>query len=141
MKVICYPDPNIKPKQNATHIINFFGILGCIKVSALGKDESKEQEGKFNVVRHYFDYPYFSRIVNPKFFEKELNDEERKFTRRIISLWLCFAILSTASIVSLYLAYQNQKSKKSAYGVSLCINSIINFGYHMFYRSFIVGVF
>ncbi|MDR2547997.1 MAG: hypothetical protein LBC34_00595 [Rickettsiales bacterium] len=112
MKVICYPDPNIKPEKNAKHIINFFGILGCVKVNALGEDESKEQKGEFNAVKHYFDYPYFSRIVNPTFFQKELNDEERKFTRRIISLWLCFAILSTASIVSLYLAYQNQKSKK-----------------------------
>lgn len=81
MKVICYLDPNIKPEKDAKHIINFFGILGCIKVNALGKDESKEQEGKFNIVRHYFDYPYFSRIVNPKLFQKELDDEEKKFTR------------------------------------------------------------
>ncbi|WCR59368.1 MAG: hypothetical protein PG978_000804 [Wolbachia endosymbiont of Ctenocephalides felis wCfeF] len=124
MKVICYPDPNIKPKQNATHIINFFGILGCIKVNALGKDESKEQEGKSNVVRHYFDYPYFSRIVNPQLFQKELNDEEKKFTRRIVSLWLCFAILSTASIVSLYLAYQNQKSKKVLTGLA-CASTVL----------------
>ncbi|MDR3131832.1 MAG: hypothetical protein LBU02_01915 [Rickettsiales bacterium] len=124
MKVICYTDPNIKPKQNATHIINFFGILGCIKVNALGKDESKEQEGEFNVVRHYFGYPYFSRIVNPKLFQKELNDEERKFTRKIISLWLCFAILSTVSIVSLYLAYQNQKSKKVLTGLA-CASTVL----------------
>ncbi|MDG7055623.1 MAG: hypothetical protein LJD31_03765 [Wolbachia endosymbiont of Menacanthus eurysternus] len=53
MKVICYPDPNIKPEKNARHIINFFGILGCIKINVLGKDESKKQEG--NVVKHYFD--------------------------------------------------------------------------------------
>ena len=124
MKVICYPDPNIKPEKDAKHIINFFGILGCIKVNALGKDESKEQEGKFNIVRHYFDYPYFSRIVNPKLFQKELDDEEKKFTRRIVSLWLCFAILSTASIVSLYLAYQNRKSKKVLTGLA-CASTVL----------------
>ncbi|MGL9718310.1 MAG: alpha/beta hydrolase family protein [Wolbachia sp.] len=122
MKVICYPDPNIKPEKNARHIINFFGVLGCIKINALGKDESKEQEG--NVVKHYFDYPYFSRIVNPKLFKKELDDEEKKFTRRIVSLWLCFAILSTASIVSLYLAYQNQKSKKVLTGLA-CASAVL----------------
>ncbi|MDG7052963.1 MAG: hypothetical protein LKM45_03705 [Wolbachia endosymbiont of Alcedoecus sp.] len=54
-------------------------ILGCIKINALGKDEYKKQEG--NVVKHYFDYPYFSRIVNPEFFQEELNDEEKKFPR------------------------------------------------------------
>nr|WP_250778554.1 hypothetical protein [Wolbachia pipientis] len=122
MKVICYPDPNIKPEKNARHIINFFGILGCIKINALGKDKSKEQEG--NVIKHYFDYPYFSRIVNPEFFQEELDDEEKKFTRRIISLWLCFAILSTASIVSLYLAYQNQKSKKVLTGLA-CTSAVL----------------
>jgi len=124
MKVICYPDPNIKQKQNAKHIINFFGILGCIKINALGKDAPKKQEGEFNVVRHYFDYPYFSRIINPELFQKELDDEEKKFTRRIVSLWLCFAILSTASIVSLYLAYQNQKSKKVLMGLA-CASTVL----------------
>ncbi|MDR1139667.1 MAG: hypothetical protein LBJ80_04610 [Rickettsiales bacterium] len=124
MKVICYPDPNIKPKQNAKHIINFFGILGCVKVNALDKDALKKQEGEFNTVKHYFDYPYFSSIVNPESFQEELNDEEKKFTRRIVSLWLCFAILSTASIVSLYLAYQNQKSKKVLTGLA-CASTVL----------------
>ncbi|XP_029675928.1 uncharacterized protein LOC115243249 [Formica exsecta] len=57
------------------------------------------------------------KIVNPESFQKELNAEEKKFNRRIVSLWLCFAISSTASIVSLYLAYQNQKSKKERFVV------------------------
>ncbi|MCA4775441.1 hypothetical protein IHO40_05175 [Wolbachia endosymbiont of Mansonella ozzardi] len=118
MKVICYLDPNIKQEKNVRYTINFFGILGCIKINALGKDKSKEQEGKFYVVKHYFDYPYFSRIVNPEFFQEELNDEEKKFTRKIISLWLCFAILFTASTVPLYSAYQNQKSKKVLMGLA-----------------------
>ncbi|MGX9891638.1 alpha/beta hydrolase family protein [Wolbachia endosymbiont of Protocalliphora sialia] len=110
MKVIYHTIGNIKPEETAKHVINFFGVLQCIKVNALGKDAPKEQESK--LVKHYFDYPYFSRIINPEFFQKELNDEERKFNRIILSLWLCSAILSTASIISLYLAYQNQKSKK-----------------------------
>lgn len=110
MKVIYHTIGNIKPEETAKHVINFFGVLQCIKVNALGKGAPKEQESK--LVKHYFDYPYFSRIINPEFFQKELNDEERKFNRIILSLWLCSAILSTASIISLYLAYQNQKSKK-----------------------------
>lgn len=110
MKVIYHTIGNIKPEETAKHVINFFGVLQCIKVNALGKDAPKEQESK--LVKHYFDYPYFSRIINPEFFQKELNDEERKFNRIILSLWLCSAILSIASIISLYLAYQNQKSKK-----------------------------
>ncbi|XP_011860593.1 PREDICTED: uncharacterized protein LOC105557843 [Vollenhovia emeryi] len=85
------------------------------RVNALGKGAPNGQESK--LVKHYFDYPYFSRIVNPEFFQKELNAEGKKFNRRIVSLWLCFAILSTASIVSLYLAYQNQKSKKKRFVV------------------------
>ncbi|WP_425386039.1 alpha/beta hydrolase family protein [Wolbachia endosymbiont (group A) of Barypeithes pellucidus] len=115
MKVIYHTIGNIKPEETAKHVINFFGVLQCIKVNALGKDAPKEQESK--LVKHYFDYPYFSRIVNPEFFQKELNAEEKKFNRRIVSLWLCSAILSTASIVSLYLAYQNQKSKKVLTGL------------------------
>lgn len=105
MKVIYYTNGNIKPEKNAKHVINFFGVLGCIKVNALGKGAPNGQESK--LVKHYFDYPYFSRIVNPEFFQKELNAEEKKFNRRIVSLWLCSAIFSTASIVSLYLTYQN----------------------------------
>ncbi|WP_255359849.1 hypothetical protein [Wolbachia endosymbiont of Laodelphax striatellus] len=116
MKVIYYTNGNIKREENTKHVVNFFGVLGCIKVNALSKDVSKGQESK--LVKHYFDYPYFSRIVNPEFFQKELNDEERKFNRIILSLWLCSAILSTASIVSLYLAYQNQKSKKVLIGLA-----------------------
>ncbi|MFP3024213.1 hypothetical protein [Wolbachia endosymbiont (group A) of Pogonocherus hispidulus] len=116
MKVIYYTNGNIKPEENAKHVINFFGVLGCIKVNALGKNAPDGQESK--LVKHYFDYPYFSRIVNPKFFREELKAEEKKFNRRIVSLWLCFAILSTASIVSLYLAYQNQKSKKVITGLA-----------------------
>ncbi|MFP3015747.1 MAG: hypothetical protein ACEY3B_05605 [Wolbachia sp.] len=116
MKVIYRTNGNIKPKENTKHIINFFGVLGCIKVNALGKGAPNGQESK--LVKHYFDYPYFSRIVNPEFFQKELNAEEKKFNGRIVSLWLCFAILSTASIVSLYLAYQNQKSKKVLTGLA-----------------------
>lgn len=116
MKVIYYTNGNIKPEENAKHVINFFGVLGCIKVNARGKNPLKGQESK--LVKHYFDYPYFSRIVNPRFFQEELNAEEKKFNRRIISLWLCSAILSTASIVSLYLAYQNQKSKKVLTGLA-----------------------
>ncbi|WP_341812026.1 hypothetical protein [Wolbachia endosymbiont (group A) of Conops quadrifasciatus] len=116
MKVIYYTNGNIRPEENAKHVINFFGVLGCIKVNALGKDAPKGQESK--LVKHYFDYPYFSRIVNSEFFQKELNAEEKKFKRRIVSLWLCSAILSTASIVSLYLAYQNQKSKKVLTGLA-----------------------
>lgn len=116
MKVIYYTNGNIKPEENAKYVVNFFGVLGCIKVNALGKYAPKEQESK--LVKHYFDYPYFSRIVNPEFFQKELDAEEKKFNRRIVSLWLCSAILSTASIVSLYLAYQNQKSKKVLTGLA-----------------------
>ncbi len=110
MKVIFNTIGNTKPEKNAKHIINFFGMFGCIKVNTFNKDGPKKQESK--VVKHYFDYPYFSRIVNPEFFQKELNDEERKFNRRIVSPWLCSAILYTSYIVSLYLAHQNQKSKK-----------------------------
>lgn len=120
MKVIYYT----KPEESTKHVINFFGVLGCIKVNALGKDALEKQESKdaperqeSKLVKHYFDYPYFSRIVNPEDFREELNAEEKKFTRRIVSLWLCSAILSTASIVSLYLAYQNQKSKKVLTGL------------------------
>lgn len=116
MKVIYRTNGNIKPEENTKHIINFFGVLGCIKVNALGKGAPNGQESK--LVKHYFDYPYFSRIVNPEFFQKELNAEEKKFNRRIVSLWLCSAIFSTASIVSLYLAYQNQKSKKILIGLA-----------------------
>ncbi|MDX5495334.1 hypothetical protein [Wolbachia endosymbiont (group A) of Anthophora plumipes] len=116
MKVIYHTNSDIKPEENTKHVINFFGVLGCIKVNALGKGAPNGQESK--LVKHYFDYPYFSRIVNPEFFKKELNDEERKFNRRIVSLWLCSAIFSTASIVSLYLAYQNQKSKKVLTGLA-----------------------
>ncbi|WP_017532100.1 hypothetical protein [Wolbachia endosymbiont of Diaphorina citri] len=116
MKVIYYTNGNIKPEENTKHVVNFFGVLGCIKVNARGKNPLKGQESK--LVKHYFDYPYFSRIVNPEFFQKELNDEERKFNRIILSLWLCSAILSTASIISLYLAYQNQKSKKVLTGLA-----------------------
>ncbi len=116
MKVIYYTNGNIKPEENTKHVINFFGVLGCIKVNARSKNPPKEQESK--LVKHYFDYPYFSRIVNPEFFQKELKAEEKKFNRRIASLWLCSAILSTASIVSLYLAYQNQKSKKVLTGLA-----------------------
>ncbi|WP_265036968.1 fungal specific transcription factor domain-containing protein [Wolbachia endosymbiont (group A) of Anomoia purmunda] len=111
MKVIYYT----KPEESTKHVINFFGVLGCIKVNARSKNPPKEQESK--LVKHYFDYPYFSRIVNPESFQKELDDEEKKFVRKIVSLWLCSAILSTASIVSLYLAYQNQKSKKVLTGL------------------------
>ncbi|WP_434732270.1 alpha/beta hydrolase family protein [Wolbachia endosymbiont of Zygogramma bicolorata] len=116
MKVIYHTNSDIKPEENTKHVINFFGVLGCIKVNARGKNPLKGQESK--LVKHYFDYPYFSRIVNPRFFQEELNAEEKKFNRRIISLWLCSAILSTASIVSLYLAYQNQKSKKVLTGLA-----------------------
>lgn len=116
MKVIYYTNGNIKPEENTKHVVNFFGVLGCIKVNARGKNPLKGQESK--LVKHYFDYPYFSRIINPEFFQKELNDEERKFNRIILSLWLCSAILSTASIISLYLAYQNQKSKKVLTGLA-----------------------
>uniref|UniRef100_A0A1A9VJU8 Uncharacterized protein n=1 Tax=Glossina austeni TaxID=7395 RepID=A0A1A9VJU8_GLOAU len=96
MKVIYYTNGNIKPEENTKHVINFFGVLGCIKVNARDKNPHKKQG---------------------KSFQKELNAEEKKFNRRIVSLWLCFAILSTASIVSLYLAYQNQKSKKVLTGL------------------------
>lgn len=115
MRVIYYTDGNIKPEENTKHVINFFGVLGCIKVNALGKNALKGQESK--LVKHYFDYPYFSRIVNPQLFQEELKAGEKKFNRRIVSLWLCSAILSTASIVPLYLAYQNQKSKKVLTGL------------------------
>ncbi|WP_374698377.1 hypothetical protein [Wolbachia endosymbiont (group B) of Limnophora tigrina] len=118
MRVFYHTKGNTELKENTKHAINFFGVLGCIKINALNKDAPKKQESKFNVVEHYFDYPYFSRIVNPESFQKELNAEEKKFNRRIVSLWLCFAILSTASIVSLYLAYQNQKSKKVLTGLA-----------------------
>lgn len=116
MKVIYYTNGNIKPEENTKHVINFFGVLGCIKVNARDKNPHKKQGSK--LVKHYFDYPYFSRIVNPESFQKELNAEEKKFNRRIVSLWLCFAILSTDSIVSLYLVYQNQKSKKVLTGLA-----------------------
>lgn len=116
MKVIYYTNGNIKPEENAKHVINFFGVLGCIKVNARDKNPPKKQGSK--LVKHYFDYPHFSRIVNPESFQKELNAEEKKFNRRIVLLWLCSAILSTASIVSLYLAYQNQKSKKVLTGLA-----------------------
>ncbi|WP_338406837.1 MULTISPECIES: hypothetical protein [unclassified Wolbachia] len=116
MKVIYHTNGNIKPGENTKHVINFFGVLGCIKVNALGKNAPERQESK--LVKHYFDYPYFSRIVNSQLFQEELNDEEKKFNRRIVLLWLCSAILSTASIVSLYLAYQNQKSKKVLTGLA-----------------------
>ncbi|MDR2831721.1 MAG: hypothetical protein LBV62_02295 [Rickettsiales bacterium] len=138
MKVICHTEGNTELKRNAKHIINFFGVLGCIKVNALGKGAPNGQESK--LVKHYFDYPYFSRIVNPESFRKELDDDKRKFDRRIVSLWLCFAILSTASIVSLYLAYQNQKSKK-VYRVSFCISSAINFGYRIFCCNCLMEIF
>ncbi|WP_375316313.1 hypothetical protein [Wolbachia endosymbiont (group A) of Colletes cunicularius] len=116
MTVIYYTNGNIKPEENTKHAINFFGVLGCIKVNALGKNAPGKQESK--LVKHYFDYPYFSRIVNSEFFQEELKAEEKKFNRRIVSLWLRFAISSTASIVSLYLAYQNQKSKKVLIGLA-----------------------
>ncbi len=75
MKVIYYTNGNIKPEENTKHVINFFGVLGCIKVNARSKNPPKEQESK--LVKHYFDYPYFSRIVNPEFFQKELKAEEK----------------------------------------------------------------
>nr|WP_265033275.1 hypothetical protein [Wolbachia endosymbiont (group A) of Sicus ferrugineus] len=115
MKVIYYTNGNIKPEENAKHVINFFGVLGCIKVNALGKNAPGKQESK--LVKHYFDYPYFSRIVNPQFFQEELKAEEKKFNRRIVSLWLYFAISSTAFAALLYLAYKNQKPKKVLTGL------------------------
>ncbi|WP_395463165.1 hypothetical protein [Wolbachia endosymbiont of Cantharis cryptica] len=118
MKVIYHTNGDTKLEESTKHVVHFFGMLGCIKFNALGKDLSVKQGGKFHIVKHYFDYPYFSRIVNPKLFQKELNEEEKKFNRRIISLYLCSAILSIASIVSLYLAYQNQKSKKVLTGLA-----------------------
>nr|WP_250294688.1 hypothetical protein [Wolbachia endosymbiont of Oedothorax gibbosus] len=46
MKVIYYTNGNIKPEENTKHVINFFGVLGCIKVNALGKDALEKQESK-----------------------------------------------------------------------------------------------
>ncbi|WP_246209746.1 hypothetical protein, partial [Wolbachia endosymbiont of Atemnus politus] len=110
-----YAKGNTKLRKNTKHVINFFGIFGCIKFNALGKDALEKPESK--LVKYYFDYPYFSRIVNPEFFQEELNNEERQFTRKIVSLWLCFAISSAVSAALLYLAYKNQKSKKVLVGL------------------------
>lgn len=115
MKVIYYSDDTITPANNIKHVINFFGIMGCMKVYVLNKHASTEQ--KCELVQHYFDYPYFSSIVNPELFQKELNDEEKKINRRMVSLWLFFTTLFIASIISLYLAHQNQKSKKVLIGL------------------------
>lgn len=115
----------IKPTDKVTFIVNFFGILGSIKVNALDSDQSEEQkvnvldsdesEGQkvnalasdeseeqieqigqekqteqFEEINYYFDYPYFSEIVNPECFKKEeLDNRERRFTKAIVTLWLC----------------------------------------------------
>lgn len=42
MKVIYYT----KPEESTKHVINFFRVLGCIKVNALGKDALEKQESK-----------------------------------------------------------------------------------------------
>ncbi|OWZ25424.1 hypothetical protein CCY16_00647 [Wolbachia endosymbiont of Wuchereria bancrofti] len=80
MKVIYYTDGNIKLKEGTQHVINFFGVPKCIKVNTFGKGAPKKQESK--LIKHYFDYPYFSRIVNPKFFEEELKDEAKNLLQR-----------------------------------------------------------
>ncbi len=46
MKVIYHTNSDIKPEKNTKHVINFFGVLGCIKVNARGKNPLKGQESK-----------------------------------------------------------------------------------------------
>ncbi len=46
MKVIYHTNSDIKPEKNTKHVINFFGVLGCIKVNTRSKNPPKEQESK-----------------------------------------------------------------------------------------------
>ncbi|WP_179947429.1 hypothetical protein [Wolbachia endosymbiont of Folsomia candida] len=111
MKVIYHINGHPRSRKNTKHVVEFFGILGCIKVNVPGK-ATPLKVGKLNVVEYYFDYPYFSEIINPEHFQEELSNREKRFTRAAISLWLCAAILSAASYVLLYLSYSNQKPKE-----------------------------
>ena len=49
MKVIYYTNGNIKPEENTKHVINFFGVLGCIKVNARDKNPHKKQGRKLSI--------------------------------------------------------------------------------------------
>ncbi|WP_341807863.1 hypothetical protein [Wolbachia endosymbiont (group E) of Neria commutata] len=111
LSVIYYINGDPNSEGSTIHVVKFFGIFGCIKVNAL-RQEFPTNLDKFNVVEYYFDYPYFSKIVNPEHFQEKLDDGEKRFTRIITSMWSCAAILSIASNVLLCLAYSNQKSKK-----------------------------
>lgn len=107
-----YGKDKIEPTDSTKFIVNFFGILGCIKVNVLDNDRPKEQTDKFKKVDYYFDYPYFSEIVNPECFKKEeLDNRERRFTKTIITLWLCSFLFSTAIFVLLLLACAHKKPK------------------------------
>jgi hypothetical protein len=116
-KLIYYVNGDTSLRQKTKHVVNFFGILGCIKVNALGETTSRKKEDKFNIVKYYFDYPYFSKIVNPECFQGESENGEKKLARVLLSLWLFSIMLSTTSIVLSYLAYGNQKSKKVIAGL------------------------
>ena len=138
MKVIYYSDDTITPANNIKHVINFFGIMGCMKVYVLNKHASTEQ--KCELVQHYFDYPYFSSIVNPELFQKELNDEEKK----LIGEWYHYGyFLLHCSLLLLYRYtwHTKIKNQKGTYRVSFCVSSAINFGYCVLYCRLLMDAF
>nr|WP_168464707.1 hypothetical protein [Wolbachia endosymbiont of Ctenocephalides felis wCfeT] len=113
------PEESIKPEKNTKFVVHFFGMGGFIKVNVLGKNKKKssesdkqengieanvlgenekksseydEEKNGFKRVDYYFDYPFFSDIVNPEHFCKELRSREKKFTGTIVPL--CLLVLS-----------------------------------------------
>lgn len=101
MKIVHYSD-NADSSKNKKHVVNFFGIFGCIKVVV-------PENSNGEVVNHYFDYPGFSEVVNPELFQKELNDRKVKASCTILALWLCAV---TAFYIALYCAHYNRRPIK-----------------------------
>lgn len=117
MKVIYYCNSNQeKLDKNKKHLVNFFGLLACIKVNA--STDSKEES-----VNHYFDYPGFDAVVNPELFEEELNKREKRTTSAVI---VCFIVSFSLSATLLYFAYKAYKKQESIHLItSLASMSLI----------------
>ncbi|MBD0391602.1 hypothetical protein IC220_03940 [Wolbachia endosymbiont of Pentalonia nigronervosa] len=110
MKVIYYCNSDKeKLDQNKKHIVNFFGLLACIKVNA-----STDPKGES--VNHYFDYPGFDAVVNPELFGEELNKREKRTVGVAVA---CFAVSFSLFAILLYFACQNQHLIASLVPLSL----------------------
>lgn len=99
-KLIYHADTDEGAVDDKKYKINFFGLFEAIRCNVLNNEPSNNS----SMVNYHFDYPYFSEVVNPEFFEEELNNRQKTFIQRVVLLWL---LSSTAICVSVGLVYSS----------------------------------